>query len=53
MYEAARVDAPDVQPFFLPHLPMISPAIFFSLVINMISSFGGVLYWTAACLIVV
>ena len=43
MYEAARVDgAGPFNRFFSLTLPMISPAIFFSLVINMISSFGGV-----------
>jgi multiple sugar transport system permease protein len=43
IYEAARVDgAGPVARFFLITFPMISPAVFFSLVINMISSFGGV-----------
>jgi multiple sugar transport system permease protein len=43
VYEAARVDgAGPVNRFFSITIPMISPAIFFSLVINMISSFGGV-----------
>ncbi len=43
LYEAARVDgAGPVNRFFSITLPMASPAIFFSLVINMISSFGGV-----------
>jgi multiple sugar transport system permease protein len=43
LYEAARVDgAGPVARFFLITFPLISPAIFFSLVINMISSFGGV-----------
>ncbi|MBN2084697.1 MAG: sugar ABC transporter permease [Anaerolineales bacterium] len=43
VYEAARVDgAGPINRFFSITLPMISPAIFFSLVINMISSFGGV-----------
>ncbi|MGB7537111.1 MAG: sugar ABC transporter permease [Anaerolineales bacterium] len=43
IYEAARVDgAGPINRFFSITLPMISPAIFFSLVINMISAFGGV-----------
>jgi multiple sugar transport system permease protein len=43
VYEAARVDgAGPINRFFSITIPMISPAIFFSLVINMISSFGGV-----------
>jgi ABC-type sugar transport system permease subunit len=43
IYEAALVDgAGPVARFFLITFPMISPAVFFSLVINMISSFGGV-----------
>jgi multiple sugar transport system permease protein len=43
IYEAARVDgAGPVNRFFSITIPMISPAIFFTLVINMISSFGGV-----------
>jgi len=43
IYEAARVDgAGPAARFFLITFPMISPAVFFSLVINMISSFGGV-----------
>ena len=43
LYEAARVDgAGPVNRFVSITLPMSSPAIFFSLVINMISSFGGV-----------
>ena len=41
--EAARVDgAGPVNRFLFITLPMISPAIFFSLVINTISAFGGV-----------
>lgn len=41
--EAARVDgAGPINRFFSITIPMSSPAIFFSLVINMISSFGGV-----------
>jgi len=41
--EAARVDgAGPIMRFFSITVPMISPAIFFSLVINIISSFGGV-----------
>jgi multiple sugar transport system permease protein len=43
LYEAARVDgAGPINQFVSITLPMSSPAIFFSLVINMISSFGGV-----------
>ena len=43
IYEAARVDgAGPITRLFSITLPMISPAIFFSLVINTISSFGGV-----------
>jgi multiple sugar transport system permease protein len=43
IYEAARVDgAGPLTRFFRITIPMISPAIFFSLVINVISSFGGV-----------
>jgi ABC-type sugar transport system permease subunit len=43
LYEASRVDgAGPINRFFSITLPMSSPAIFFSLVINMISSFGGV-----------
>ncbi len=43
IYEAARVDgAGPVARFFSITFPLISPAVFFSLVINMISSFGGV-----------
>jgi len=43
IYEAARVDgAGPVASFIYITFPMISPAVFFSLVINMISSFGGV-----------
>jgi multiple sugar transport system permease protein len=43
IYEAARVDgAGPMTRFFRITIPMISPAIFFSLVINVISSFGGV-----------
>jgi multiple sugar transport system permease protein len=43
IYEAARVDgAGPIMRFFSITIPMISPAIFFSLVINIISSFGGV-----------
>jgi multiple sugar transport system permease protein len=42
-YEAARVDgAGPVNRFISITIPMCSPAIFFSLVINMISAFGGV-----------
>ena len=43
LYEAARVDgAGPVNRFISVTVPMCSPAIFFSLVINMISAFGGV-----------
>ncbi len=43
VYEAARVDgAGPINRFFSITIPMISPAIFFSLVINLISAFGGV-----------
>ena len=43
LYEAARVDgAGPVNRFISITIPMCSPAIFFSLVINMISAFGGV-----------
>jgi multiple sugar transport system permease protein len=43
LYEAARVDgAGPINRFVSITLPMCSPAIFFSLVINMISAFGGV-----------
>ncbi len=43
LYEAALVDgAGPVARFFYITFPLISPAVFFSLVINMISSFGGV-----------
>ncbi len=43
LYEAARVDgAGPINRFLSITIPMASPAIFFSLVIDMISSFGGV-----------
>jgi ABC-type sugar transport system permease subunit len=43
LYEAARVDgAGPINRFLTITVPMSSPAIFFSLVIDMISSFGGV-----------
>lgn len=43
LYEAARVDgAGPINRFVSITIPICSPAIFFSLVINMISSFGGV-----------
>jgi len=43
LYEAARVDgAGPIMRFFSITLPMISPAIFFSLIINMTNAFGGV-----------
>ena len=43
LYEAARVDgAGPIMRLFAVTLPMISPAIFFSLVINMTNAFGGV-----------
>ncbi|HNB54962.1 MAG TPA: sugar ABC transporter permease [Anaerolineales bacterium] len=42
--EAARVDgAGPMMRFFSITLPMISPAIFFSLIINLITVFGGVI----------
>lgn len=42
LHDAARVDgAGPVMRLFAVTLPMISPAIFFSLVINMTSAFGG------------
>jgi len=42
IYEAARVDgAGPLARFVLITLPMISPAIFFSLVINLTGAFGG------------
>jgi multiple sugar transport system permease protein len=42
--EAARVDgAGPMMRFFAITLPMISPAIFFSLIINLITVFGGVI----------
>lgn len=44
IHEAARVDgAGPVERFFFISLPLISPAIFFSLVINLITIFGGVI----------
>jgi len=44
IYEAARVDgAGPTERFFLISLPLISPAIFFTLVINLITTFGGVI----------
>jgi ABC-type sugar transport system permease subunit len=43
LYEAARVDgAGPINRFVSITIPLCSPAIFFSLVINMISAFGGV-----------
>ena len=43
LYEAGRVDgAGPIMRFFSITLPMISPAIFFSLIINMTNAFGGV-----------
>ncbi len=43
LYEAARVDgAGPIMRLFAITLPMISPAIFFSLVINTTNAFGGV-----------
>ncbi len=43
IYEAARVDgAGPIARLFNITIPMISPAIFFSLVINMTNAFGGV-----------
>jgi multiple sugar transport system permease protein len=42
IYEAARVDgAGPFARFILITLPMISPAIFFTLVINLTGAFGG------------
>ncbi len=42
LYEAARIDgAGPLMSFLNITLPMISPAIFFSLVINLTSAFGG------------
>lgn len=42
LYEAARIDgAGPLNSFLNITLPMISPAIFFSLVINLTSAFGG------------
>lgn len=42
--EAARVDgAGPVERFFAITLPLISPAIFFSVIINLITVFGGVI----------
>jgi ABC-type sugar transport system permease subunit len=42
IHEAARVDgAGPVMRFISITMPMISPAIFFSLVINLTSAFGG------------
>lgn len=42
LYEAARVDgAGPLTRFILVTLPMISPAIFFALIINLTSAFGG------------
>jgi multiple sugar transport system permease protein len=44
IHEAARVDgAGPVERFFFISLPLISPAIFFTLVINLITVFGGVI----------
>lgn len=44
LYEAARIDgAGPLMRFISITLPMISPAIFFSLVINLTSAFGGTL----------
>ena len=43
VYEAARVDgAGPIMRLFAITLPMISPAIFFTLIINMTNAFGGV-----------
>ena len=42
VYEAARVDgAGPIMRFFAITIPMISPAIFFSLIINITNAFGG------------
>jgi multiple sugar transport system permease protein len=44
LHEAARVDgAGPIERFFSISLPLISPAIFFALVINLITEFGGVI----------
>jgi multiple sugar transport system permease protein len=44
LYEAARVDgAGPLARFIYITLPMISPAIFFTLVINLTGAFGGAL----------
>jgi multiple sugar transport system permease protein len=44
MHEAARVDgAGPLERFFFISLPLVSPAIFFTLVINLITTFGGVI----------
>jgi ABC-type sugar transport system permease subunit len=43
LYEAARVDgAGPIMRYFSITLPIISPAIFFSLIINITNAFGGV-----------
>lgn len=43
LYEAAKVDgAGPVVRFFNVTIPLISPALFFTLIINLISTFGGV-----------
>ena len=44
IHESARVDgAGPIERFFFITLPLISPAIFFSLIINLIAVFGGVI----------
>lgn len=44
VHESARVDgAGPIERFFFISLPLISPAIFFSLVINLIAVFGGII----------
>ena len=44
VHEAARVDgAGPLERFFFITLPLISPAIFFSLIINLIAVFGGII----------
>jgi multiple sugar transport system permease protein len=44
IHEAARVDgAGPMEQFFFISLPMVSPAIFFTIVINLITIFGGVI----------
>ena len=45
MYEAARVDgAGPFARFFYITLPMISPAVFFTLIVNLTGAFGELFY---------